>query len=59
MPKYIWIALGGALGSMARYWVGSTVALRLGSRFPWGTFLINVSACFIIGFSLALTTRII
>ncbi len=52
MQKYLLIALGGALGSIARYWVGSTVAERMGTRFPFGTFLINLSACLIIGFSI-------
>ncbi|MGA2276065.1 MAG: fluoride efflux transporter CrcB [Terracidiphilus sp.] len=52
MPKYLLIALGGALGSVARYWVGSTVAGRMGTRFPFGTFVINLTACIIIGFSL-------
>jgi CrcB protein len=52
VQKYLLIALGGALGSVARYWVGGTVANRLGTRFPYGTFVINVSACLIIGFSL-------
>ena len=52
MQKYLLIAFGGALGSMARYWVGSTVSGRLGARFPWGTFVINLTACLIIGFAL-------
>jgi CrcB protein len=52
LQKYLLIAAGGALGSMARYWVGSTVAGRMGTRFPYGTFVINVTACVIIGFSL-------
>lgn len=52
MQKYFYIALGGALGSIARYWVGSTVASRLGTKFPYGTLVINISACVIIGFSL-------
>lgn len=52
MQKYLLIALGGALGSVARYWVGSTVAGRMGTRFPYGTFVINLTACVIIGFSL-------
>ncbi|MGA7833083.1 MAG: fluoride efflux transporter CrcB [Terracidiphilus sp.] len=52
LPKYLLIALGGALGSVARYWVGSTVAGRMGTRFPFGTFVINLTACIIIGFSL-------
>jgi len=47
--KYLWIALGGALGAVARYWVGAVIGQRLGTRFPYGTFFINVSGCFIIG----------
>ena len=52
LQKYLLIAVGGALGSIARYWVGSTIAGRMGSRFPYGTFVINLTACIIIGFSL-------
>ena len=52
MQKYFYIAVGGSLGTIARYWVGSAVASRLGTKFPYGTFLINISACIIIGFSL-------
>ena len=52
MQKYLLIALGGALGSVARYWVGSTVSGRVGIRFPYGTLLVNITACVIIGFSL-------
>ena len=52
MQKYLLIAVGGALGSIARYWVGSTIAGRMGTRFPFGTFVINMTACIIIGFSL-------
>ncbi len=53
MQKYFYIALGGALGSLARFWVGSTIASRMGTKFPYGTFVINITACIIIGFSLA------
>ena len=52
MQKYLLIAAGGALGSIARYWVGATVSGRAGTRFPWGTFVVNISACLIIGFVL-------
>ncbi len=52
MQKYLLIALGGGLGSIARYWVGSTIANRLGIRFPFGTLVINLSACAVIGFAL-------
>ena len=57
MQKYLLISLGGALGSLARYWIGSAVAGRLGAKFPYGTFVINVTACIIIGFSLAFLDR--
>jgi fluoride exporter len=52
LQKYFFIAVGGSLGAIARYWVGSEVANRLGTKFPYGTFVINISACVIIGFSL-------
>ncbi len=52
MQKYLLIALGGALGSMARYWVGVTVTDRWGARFPYGTLVINLTACAVIGFVL-------
>lgn len=51
---YLLIALGGALGSVARYWLSGTVAAQLGEGFPWGTLLVNVSGCIIIGFFAAL-----
>ena len=52
MQKYLLIAIGGALGSIARYWVGSTVASRMGFRFPYGTLIVNLTACLVIGFTL-------
>ena len=52
MQKYLLIAAGGALGSLARYSVGSFVANRIGTRFHYGTLVINLTACLIIGFSL-------
>jgi CrcB protein len=52
LQKYLLIALGGALGSIARYWVGSTISGRIGTKFPYGTFVINLTACVVIGFAL-------
>jgi CrcB protein len=57
MQKYFLIAFGGALGSVARYWVGSTIANRMGVKFPYGTFVINITACAIIGFTLTFLGR--
>jgi fluoride exporter len=60
VQKYFLIALGGALGSLARFWVGSTIAGRLGTKFL--TALLSsmfppVSSSIIIGFSLAFLAR--
>lgn len=57
MQKYLFIAVGGSLGAIARYWVGSAVADRMGTRFPYGTLVINITACLIIGFSLVFLGR--
>jgi CrcB protein len=46
------IALGGALGSVARYWVGAAIGGRLGIRFPVGTLVVNITACAVLGFVL-------
>jgi fluoride exporter len=57
LQKYLLIALGGALGSVTRYLVGTSVSNRLGIRFPFGTLIINISACLIIGLSLEILNR--
>ena len=57
MQKYLLIAIGGALGSIARYLVGSSIASRMGIRFPYGTLIVNLTACVIIGFSMTYLGR--
>ena len=52
---YLWIAIGSALGGMARFACSRGVALRYGETFPWGTLLVNVSGSFIIGLIAAVT----
>jgi CrcB protein len=54
MTKYLMVAIGGALGSVLRFWVGDYVSNRMGTRFPYGTFIINVTASFLIGLILTL-----
>ena len=51
------IALGGALGALARYGVGSAVSARLGTRFYYGTLVVNITACVIIGLALTWLSR--
>jgi protein CrcB len=53
--SFLWIGLGGALGSMARAWVALAVARITGPAFPWGTILINIVGSFVIGFFGTLT----
>jgi fluoride exporter len=43
------VAAGGALGSMARFWLTAAVTALSGPRFPWGTLLINIVGSFVIG----------
>jgi CrcB protein len=47
---YLYVAVGGALGSMARFWLANTMAVLTGADFPWGTLLINVLGSFVISF---------
>jgi fluoride exporter len=52
---YLLIALGGALGSVARFFLSGVVASHFGTTFPWGTLIINVTGSFVIGFYATLT----
>jgi CrcB protein len=52
---YLWVATGGALGSVGRYWLSGLVAARVGETFPWGTLFVNVTGSFLIGLLAALT----
>ncbi|MBO0709902.1 MAG: fluoride efflux transporter CrcB [Acetobacteraceae bacterium] len=56
MATYLLIAVGGALGSVARAWLATAVTRFTGPQFPWGTILINVLGSFVIGFFGTLTT---
>jgi CrcB protein len=46
----VWVGLGGGLGSVLRWWIGLIVGERYHGNFPLGTFLINVSGTFLIGY---------
>ena len=55
MASYFWIAIGSALGGIARYWCSGIAARLIGETFPWGTLIVNVVGSFIIGFFATLT----
>lgn len=47
--KLFLIALFGAIGTLARYGLQGVVQIRMGSMFPYGTLLINLTGCFLLG----------
>ena len=54
MGKYLMVGIGGFLGAIARFWLGGYVSDKMGSRFPYGTFVINCTGSFLIGFIVTL-----
>jgi CrcB protein len=49
MGAWFAVAVGGAMGSVARFWLANVMTALTGPRFPWGTLLINVVGSFVIG----------
>ena len=43
------VAIGAALGGVARYYLASALQQRLGATFPWGTLVVNVSGSLLLG----------
>ena len=57
MTRYVMIAIGGAVGSILRYEVATIVNARIPARFPYGTFVVNITACAIMGLVMTLMTE--
>lgn len=55
VQTYFAVAVGGALGTAARYWLSGVIANAFGQTFPWDTLVINIAGSFVIGFFGALT----
>jgi fluoride exporter len=55
MGAYLWIAIGSALGGVARHWFNVVAAQLAGLSFPWGTLFVNVLGSLIIGVFFTLT----
>jgi CrcB protein len=51
------IALGGALGALGRYGLSTWITNRGNSLFPWGTFVVNILGCFLLGVFYVLGTE--
>ena len=52
---YCWIAIGSAIGGIARYWCSGVAARLFGETFPWGTLFVNVTGSLLIGLFATLT----
>jgi len=55
LESSLWIALGGAIGSVMRFWLAELVGRFIESPFPWATVITNITGSFIIGFYATLT----
>jgi fluoride exporter len=55
--KILMVMLGGSIGALLRYAVSLFAAEVLGARFPFGTLVVNLSGCFLVGLSFALADR--
>ena len=56
LHSMIWVAIGSAVGGLARFLVSGFVGRRVGETFPWGTMAVNVSGCFALGMIAAAST---
>ena len=55
MLNYILVGVGSAIGGIMRFWASGVIANRFGQSFPWGTLVVNVTGCFLIGLFATLT----
>lgn len=55
--KWLAVAFGGSVGTISRYGVSLWAANRFGSTFPYGTLIVNIAGCFIIGLFMTLATE--
>lgn len=56
---YLVIGAGGFIGANIRYVIGRWAVQKWGTSFPYGTFLINILGCFILGLFATLATRLV
>jgi len=57
LQKYILTGTGGFFGAIARLWIDTWITAQFGTRFPYGTFVINMTGCFIIGVMLTVLNQ--
>jgi len=57
MRTWVGVAVAGIFGALARYWLDGVVSRRTGGAFPWGTFVVNISGAFVLGFLFTVLTE--
>jgi fluoride exporter len=57
MDKFLLISAGAIIGANTRYWLGTWIAEKWGTAFPYGTFVINITGSLFIGFFMTLATE--
>jgi len=50
MDKWLYLIGGGIIGTLARYLLASAIYQKVGTAFPYGTLIVNLIGCFLIGF---------
>ncbi len=55
--KLLLVMVGGGLGAASRYGIGLLTARLWGANFPWGTLIVNLAGCFLVGLLFALADR--
>ena len=58
MERLMWVCLAGAAGTGTRYLVGQWAGERFGALFPWGTLIVNLVGCFLIGLLMQLALSV-
>lgn len=49
LAQILAVGLGGALGGVARFWLSQAINRRVAGAFPWGTLVVNISGCGLVG----------
>ena len=57
MENFLLVMAGGSLGAASRYGISLLAVKMWGTRFPWGTLIVNLAGCFLIGLLFGLSDR--
>lgn len=59
MLKFLYIAFGGAVGALGRYWISGVTYRFFADGFPWGTLAVNLVGSFSIGLVWGMTEAVV